>query len=158
MEIKDIIKSLLQQCNIESISTKNLTNELGDLYNSVDNLELKLKQAQDCNKRKCDELDSYLKLMVIYQRDYVTPKDELDKKMRDLEREKFKFEVEREYQKREVVIYKELVASLTAKRSSYENYSSYDGSNGASSNRSYGLNIEKPNFPQNSPDFKIGEV
>lgn len=151
MEIKALIRNLVQQCNIESISTKDLAKELGKLYQEIESLESLNKQLDaNCTlnaKALTKERSEYAE----FKAKYVEPVDSIEKRKQELDKERFKFDVEREYAKRENEIYKEIVRSLTTTHGQNESY--YGGNNGASYNRSQ--IVDKPNLPGNP--FAIGE-
>lgn len=143
MEIKDIIKSLVQQCNIDSISTKDLIKELTDLYQKVETLESETEKASKDKSYWFNEYQQAEQALKDFKVQYVTPAEELAKQKAQLEQDKFKFDVEKGFAVREVEIYKEIVRSLTVSYSFNENYSG--GSNGSYYNRySQG---DKPNLP-----------
>lgn len=151
MEIKDIIRGLVQQCNIESINTKDLTHELSNLYDSVQRLERELKETKKYYEQESKDRREIEKDLEKYKAKYVTPVEDVRKEKEELEKEKFKFTVEKVYMVREVQIYRETLAALTSRHHSYESYNKYS-SDGSNENRSYGLNVDKPNLP-GQPNF-----
>lgn len=151
MELKNIIKHLVQQCNIEAISLKDLSKELTNLYNQVESHEIALKSKDGEISRLYDDYKYSKELLADYKRKYVDPVEVLKSNQLQFEKEKFKFEVEKEYMKREVSIYKEIVASLTTVHSRYDEH--YGGNNNCSYNS--GMKADKPNLPHHT---KFGET
>ena len=143
MEIKDLIKSLVQQCNIDSISTKDMAKELGQLYTQVESLEAQRKRLEELHNGKATELLKVQTELADFKRNFVDPVETLKTKRVAFEQEKFKFDVEKEYMKREVEIFKEIVKSLTTNHSMSESY--YGGNNG--SNWSKSPITDKPVIP-----------
>jgi len=150
MEIKDLIKSLVQQCNIESISTKDMAKELGQLYTQVENLDAQKKRLEETNTSKCNELIKAQQELADFKRTFVDPVTTLQAKRVTFEQEKFKFDVEKEYMKREVDTFKEIVKSLTCSHSVAESY--YGGNNGSNWNKNQVT--DKPNLP-GQPNLKM---
>ena len=151
MEIKDIIKSLVQQCNIESISTKDMAKELGQLYTQVETLEQEKKRLQESFINMSKERDNLTNQLREYKVSHVEPVETLKFKKAEFDKEKYKFEVEREYMKREVEIYKEIVRSLTASHTPSEYYNSGNGSNWSKN-----MVTDKPGLP-GAVSIKIGD-
>jgi hypothetical protein len=142
-ELKDIIKSLAQQCNIESISTKDLAKELGTLYSQVETLENKLKAETESKSSYYKGMTDAQTALAQYKTTYVDSVESIKLSKANFEKEKFKFEVEREFIKKETEIYKELTRSLTSTVMRNENW--YGGNNGGSWSK--GEQSDKPNLP-----------
>lgn len=145
-KIKEIVKGLVQQCNIEAISTKSLATELTNLYSSIETLERDLESYKTFNTQ-AEKANAQLRLEYEnYKRTYVDPVEALKADRAKFDKEKFKFEVERMYQQREVEIYREIVRSLTVSRNYSESY--YGGGNGSSWSKQD--STDKPSLPLNT--------
>lgn len=150
-DVSQVIKSLVQQCNIKALQSKDLVRELTTLYQSVENLERDLQLAEDRKKNLTEKLVSVEDELRRYKETYVTPVEQLKTDRANFDKEKFKFDVEREYAKREIVIYTELVKNLTSVRSTSESY--YGGNNGTSWNHNQVL--DKPCLPPSQANMKM---
>ena len=142
-DLKDVIKSLVQQCNIESISTKDLTKELTTLYGSVEQLESEIKRLKASEEVQNKDRIRAQDELAQYKRTHVEPADKLAKDRIAFEREQFKFSVEKEFLKKETDIYKELVRSLTATVMKNESWNG--GNNGGYWSK--GEQSDKPMLP-----------
>jgi hypothetical protein len=149
-ELKDIIKSLAQQCNIESITTKDLAKELGTLYSSVEKLEGDVKSEKEWRNRVEKQLSDANSELAKYKETHVIPYDKLLADRNAFEKEKFKFEVEKEYVKKETDIYKELTRSMVASIARSEYYSSPNGNNWNKSEQ-----VDKPMLPNTGTQVKM---
>lgn len=163
-KIQDIVKLLIQQCKVESLSATELVKELSGLFEKVsllekDNLSKKeeIDQIVESKKLKVEELNKKIeelkKELFNYKQNFVIPAAEFRQKENDLKIEKFKFDVEREYKNRELGIYSEFVRSLTTTTITKEYKSG--GQNGYSYSKEH--YVDKPNFPFPSTAIKFGD-
>ena len=150
-DLKDVIKSLVQQCNIESISTKDLTKELSSLYDKVLSLEQENKNNHEVNTSLRNQLRAAEENLAKYKTTHVDPVDKIKTDREAFEKEKFKFDVEKEFLKKEVDIYKELTRSLTCTVQRNENW--YGGNSGGSWSK--GESADKPVLPGTGSQVKM---
>lgn len=153
MNINEVIKTLIQQCKIESISTKDLVKELSELFDEVKQLEKRnnyLTEELKKEKLSYSEIENKLNK---YKREYITPIEELKKLKDELFKEKFKFDIEKEYQRREIVIYQEILKTVTCSITHSENYSSGSGNNYYNKHQ----NVDKPSMPNSGFTTKFGD-
>lgn len=147
--IQDAIKNLINLCKLESLQTKDLVSELSELFDKVKNLEEKVAELKERKKEILDEKEKCEYRLSEFKNIYVTPVDKIKADNRELEKQKFKFEVEKVYMEREVNIYKEIICSLTSKSGMSESFNS--GGNGAYWNKSFAT--DRPRLPD-CPKFK----
>lgn len=153
MNAQELIKNILQQCKIDALSTKDLVQELTELYGKVGQLEIDLKNCQGYYKEEKSKFEQSQKELNMYKIEFVTPLIENKKIKDELAKEKFKFEVEKTYKDREITIYQEILKTVTSSISNSENY--YGGNNGSNWNKSQ--NVDKPSMPNVDSKIKFGE-
>lgn len=151
--IQETVKLLIQQCKIESLSSTDLIKELSNLFDKVSFLEKDNINKQEKVDRLIKEKFNLEEHIAELKKEFVYPAMELKKKTDSLEREKFKFDIEKEYKDREVVIYKEFVRCLTASHTFSESYNAGQAS-GAYHHKSQ--NVDKPSFPSRT-EVKFGD-
>lgn len=144
-EIKDIIRSLVQQCNVESISTKNLAHELGELYGRVERLQDEVKSANESLAIYRKETEKAREELEKYKRTYVDPVDLITANRRQLDLDTFKFNLEKEYLSRENNILKETLRVVTSNVSFDESYNG--GSHGSSGHYNKHTRFNDANLP-----------
>lgn len=159
-KLQELIKSIIQQCKIDSMSTKDLVKELSILFESVQRLENEVDKLN--NKIKTDSSEYYKikesleEEIKSYKKNYVIPALELKRQKEELEKETFKFNVEKEYKNREVQIYKELLRVRSAAITQEESYHNYS-SGGSGSNYSRNQSINSGSFPDAICKIKFGD-
>lgn len=145
MNAKELVKSLVQQCNIEAITTKDLARELANLYSSIEELEQNEKALRQMMEATKNEFEQSVKQLNSYRDEFVTPAIKLKADQMSYERDTFKFSLEKKYIERENEMLREIMRSIIATRTHNENYSS--GNNGAYWSKSD--SIDKPGLPGN---------
>lgn len=143
MTLQETIKLILQQANIESISTKDMVKELTNLYSGAEKIEKLLQETERQLNETSSDNERLRKKIDEIEKTHLVPVEQMRKEREKLEKDKFEFFTEKKYIVRENQIYRETLAALTASKTFSESYGG--GSNGAYWNKSDSL--QKPMFP-----------
>ncbi len=146
--LQDAIKNLIQLAKIESLQTKDLFTELSTLFDKAKQLEDKIVVVDKKYNDALQEKHAIEKILEEYKREFVEPVWKIKADRIEFDQLKFKFDVEKEYQKREVEIYREIVRTLTATNNYNESYTG--GGNGYGASWSKGITHDKPSLPCNT--------
>lgn len=139
INVSELIKQLSKQVNLEAMATRDLVATLSDLYTKTEKLETELTYARELATTRGQAQNKAEAALAAY----TTPLAKLEADQKKLDTDRLRFDIEKEYLKREIQIYREMVASLTL--SMGKNVSQSTGNNGGYYNET--MQFNKPGFP-----------
>ncbi len=128
-ELSEVIDRLMEQVSVKALSTKDLVEEMQDLFEKVQSLELELETTTRLKVEYFDEVKE-LEKKLIPQEAVEKREVKLSKAEQEFRGRKFKFDTESKFIERENNLLTEMIKSMLTNKS----HSYYDGNNGASYN------------------------